>query len=43
MVQPPILAHTLPADAGIDGVLGLDFFQGLILTIDFRAGQITVS
>jgi hypothetical protein len=39
----PILAHTLPPSAGVDGVLGLDFLRGQALTIDFRAGQITLS
>ncbi|MBY0528304.1 MAG: retropepsin-like domain-containing protein [Gemmataceae bacterium] len=36
----PVLAHTLPADANVDGLLGLDFFQGHVLTIDFRNSQI---
>ena len=31
-----VLGHTLPPGAGIDGVLGLDFLQGLIVTLDFR-------
>jgi predicted aspartyl protease len=38
-----ILCHTLPPSAGIDGLLGLDFFRGLALLIDFRGGQISVS
>lgn len=33
----PVLCHTLPADVGADGVLGLDFFRGHRLTLDFRA------
>jgi hypothetical protein len=37
----PILCHTLPPTATIDGLLGLDFIRGLCLTLDFRAGQIT--
>ena len=37
-----VLAHSLSAEADIDGLLGLDFFRGLSLTIDFRAGQITL-
>lgn len=36
----PVLSHTLPPSAGVDGLLGLDFFRGLCLTIDFRAGQL---
>lgn len=38
----PVLAHTLPALAGVDGLLGLDFFRECCLTIDFRAGIITL-
>ena len=36
----PILAHTLPPSAKVDGVVGLDFLRGLALTIDFRAGKL---
>jgi predicted aspartyl protease len=36
----PVLGHTLPPSASIDGLLGLDFFRGLDLSIDFRAGRI---
>jgi len=36
----PILCHTLPAEAGVDGVLGLDFFRGRRLTLDFRVGLV---
>jgi hypothetical protein len=39
----PVLAHTLPPAAGIDGLLGLDFLRGMVLTLDFRAGQITLA
>ena len=38
-----VIAHTLPAGATVDGLLGLDFFRDQVLTIDFQAGQITVS
>jgi hypothetical protein len=38
-----VLSHTLPASAGVDGLLGLDFFRGRNLTIDFRNGQIDLS
>ncbi len=38
-----VIAHTLPAGTGVDGLLGLDFFRGLVLTIDFRAGQLTLA
>lgn len=37
-----VLSHFLPASAGVDGLLGLDYFRGRSLTLDFRAGQITV-
>ena len=36
----PVLAHNLPATSKVDGLLGLDFFRDLSLTIDFRAGMI---
>jgi predicted aspartyl protease len=39
----PVLAHTLPPSAGVDGVLGLDFLRGLTLTLDFRAGEIALA
>lgn len=38
----PVVAHTLPVSAGVDGLLGLDFLRGLCLTIDFRNGQLTL-
>jgi hypothetical protein len=38
----PVIAHTLPANAGVDGLLGLDFFRGSTLTLDFRGGLITL-
>jgi len=39
----PVLAHTILPAAGIDGLLGLDFLRGTILTVDFRAAQITLT
>lgn len=36
----PIIAHTLPPTAAVDGLLGLDFFRDHILTLDFKNGQI---
>ena len=39
----PVLCHTLPPSAGIDGLLGLDFIRGKTVTIDFRAGQISLA
>jgi hypothetical protein len=39
----PVLAHTLPPSASVDGLLGLDFLRGWLLTVDFRVGQLTLS
>ena len=39
----PVLCHTLPPSSRIDGLLGLDFFRGCYLGIDFRNGEITVT
>lgn len=38
----PVLCHTLPPSATVDGVLGLDFFRGQRLVVDFRTGLVTV-
>ena len=37
-----ILAHALPPTSTIDGVLGLDFLRGHLLTVDFRIGQLSL-
>lgn len=37
----PVLCHTLPPSATVDGVLGLDFFRGKRLVLDFRSGLVT--
>jgi|ERR1043165_4366992 len=39
----PVLCHTLPPSAGVDGLLGLDFFRGENLNIDFRTGKIIIT
>lgn len=39
----PLIAHTLPPTAMIDGLLGLDFLRGLRLTLDFRKARITLT
>jgi predicted aspartyl protease len=39
----PVLCHTLPPSAGVDGLLGLDFFRGQELIVNFRTGQISLS
>lgn len=38
----PVLCHSLPPSTTVDGVLGLDFLRGRMLTIDFRAGQLSL-
>ena len=37
----PVLAHTLPVSNSINGLLGLDFLRGGLLTIDFRSRRIS--
>ncbi|MGH9427581.1 MAG: retroviral-like aspartic protease family protein [Terriglobia bacterium] len=39
----PVLGHTLPPSAGVDGLLGLDFLRGQSLTLDFRTGEVTLA
>jgi predicted aspartyl protease len=39
----PVLCHTLRPSAGVDGLLGLDFFRGQSVTIDFRNGRVTLA
>ena len=39
----PVLAHTLPPSASIDGLLGLDYLRGLMLNIDFQQGTISLT
>jgi hypothetical protein len=38
-----VLAHDLPPEAAVDGLLGLDFFRGHVLSIDFVADQIVLA
>ena len=38
-----VIAHALPTGSTVDGLLGLDFIKNHVLTIDFRAGQITLA
>ena len=38
----PVVAHTLPPSATVDGLLGLDFMRGRTLTVDFRTGRISL-
>lgn len=37
-----VVSHTLPETAGVDGLLGLDFFRGSRLVLDFRTGRLTL-
>jgi len=37
-----VLARNLPPSAAADGLLGLDFVRGHVLTIDFPQGQISL-
>jgi predicted aspartyl protease len=41
-VGPRVLAHDLPTEANVDGLLGADFLRDKILTIDFRVGLISL-
>jgi len=34
-----LLGHTLPPSSGVDGLLGLDFFRGLHLSVDFEPAK----
>ncbi len=38
-----VLGHTLPPSAGVDGLLGLDFFRGQVLTVNLRNGWVTLA
>lgn len=38
----PVLAHTLPASAHIDGLLGLDYMGDQTLVIDFRESTVAL-
>ena len=39
----PVIAGSLSAATGIDGLLGLDFLRGELVTIDFRVGQVALA
>lgn len=39
----PVLSHTLPPGAGVDGLLGVDFLRGQRLEIDFARGLISLA
>ena len=42
-VDLPVICHTLPSSTAYDGLLGLDFFRGREIRIDFRSGQIELT
>ena len=42
-VNFPVLSHTLPSSASVDGLLGLDFLRGKVLRIDFRQGTLALN
>jgi len=37
----PVLAHTLPPSASVDGLLGLDFLRGHVIEIDLQRGKVS--
>ena len=37
-----VISHPMPSGSGIDGLLGLDFFENTRLTIDFKTAEIIV-
>jgi aspartyl protease family protein len=37
----PVVCHDPPPEARLDGVLGIDFFRGHVLTLDFVNGILT--
>ncbi len=38
----PLVWQPIPPGAMVDGLLGLDFFRGRVLTLDFAHGRITL-
>ena len=42
MEKVTVIGHDLPPAASVDGVLGLDFFRGRHLELNFRKGEITL-
>ena len=39
----PVLAHTLPPSASIDGLLGLEYMRGRMLNVDLRRGTVSLT
>jgi hypothetical protein len=38
----PVVAHDMPPAVTYDGLLGLDFFRGLVLELDFARGRVAL-
>jgi len=38
-----VAAHNLPPGVSADGLLGLDFFRGLVLKLDFARGRVSLT
>jgi hypothetical protein len=38
-----VVAHDMPPAVTYDGLLGLDFFRGLVLTLDFSRGRVSLN
>ena len=38
-----VLGHTLPPSAGVDGLLGLDWFRSARMILDFRRGHVILT
>lgn len=39
----PVVAHTLPPSATVDGLLGLNYMRGHVLMVDFPRGVVTLA
>jgi hypothetical protein len=39
----PVLAHTLPPSASVDGLPGLDFLRGKVVHLDFLRGSVAMT
>jgi predicted aspartyl protease len=41
-LESPVLCHTLPPSAMLEGLLGMDFLRGCRLVLDFRSGVVAL-
>ena len=39
----PVIAHDLPPNTAVNGLLRLDFFRNQVLNLDFQKGQISLA